>query len=132
MKRIIAKPTERDDPRIIELGRDLRRKAAHDLADELISCGADLDRFPDYTRAYQDLPDDGKIRIPAQLADILVAILLSLPKPKRGPRPKGSIGKARQLVASGMSKTAAARQVASEFGEKPENIRRGLRRRPRK
>jgi hypothetical protein len=132
MKRPIrVKPIRisRDDPRIRKFGRHLRREA-YELADNLAICGADLDRLR-YPRLYQDLPNDGMISIQAQLADILMAILLSLPRSKRGPRPKNPTRRARQLVAAGMSKRAAARMVAEETGEPAENIRRRLREKPR-
>ena len=123
MKRF--QPIDWDDPRIRKLGRHFGREA-YDLAAELASCGADLVRLK-HPYLYRDLPNDGMILIQAQFADILMAILLSQPRKKRGRRPKTPTAKAQQLVAAGMSKRGAAQMIAKLTGEPAENIRRRLR-----
>jgi hypothetical protein len=127
MKRF--KPIDWDDPRIHKVGRHLGR-ASYTLAAELASCGADLVRLL-HPFLYKDLPNDGMILIQARLADVLMAILLSQPREKRGRRPKTPTQKAQQLVAAGMSKRAAAQIIAKETGDPAENIRRRLRAKPR-
>ena len=133
MRRVIrvGRPTiSLDDPRIRKLGKHFSREA-YELAVELVSRGADLVRLKHPYLYRDDLPDDGEVRIPAQFADILMAILLSLPRSKPGPRPKESTQKAQRLVAAGSSKRSAAREVAREAGDLSENLRRRLRGKPR-
>jgi hypothetical protein len=114
-----------DDAQILKLGKAMSRCALN-FANELVSYGADLDRLR-HPYSYQDLPNDGKVCIPAESADLLLAVLLSLPRLERGRRPKTLTREARQLVAEGKSKRGAAQMTAKTAGESAENIRRRLR-----
>jgi hypothetical protein len=104
------------------------------LARRLEECGADAPRYlwPWPSRVEREQRRNGEvIEIPAGLADILHAIMLSLiPRPLGRP-PKKSTAVARKLVEAGFSKRDASRLIASEVKEDPEDLRRRLRQKPK-
>jgi hypothetical protein len=80
------KPSDWDDPRIREIGRRYAGEA-YDLASELHNFGADASAL---LRSQPDPTRPRTVTIPATLADVVVAVLLALPRPERAPdRPLG-------------------------------------------
>jgi hypothetical protein len=71
------------------------------------------------------------VEIPAWLADMLHAVMLSLIPRPRGRPPKKSTTMARKVVEAGFSKQDISRLIASEMKENPENLRRRLRQKPK-
>jgi hypothetical protein len=119
----MAAQVDWNDPRVLKIGADYRREA-HDLADEFNSYGADATRL---LGSYRDLPTEKRdVCVPVKFADVIMAVLLSLPSAKRGRPVKPSTSRARRLVADGLSKREAARISAFSY-ETPEQIRRRFR-----
>jgi hypothetical protein len=127
-RRIDDKPTM--DLDLHDFG-EVMQERAEVLARRLEACGADASRYlwpcpsPDQRRAGE------VIEIPARLADLLHAVMLSLvPRPKGRP-PKRSTMQARELVKAGRTKRDISRLLASA-NDSSENIRAALRPKPRK
>jgi hypothetical protein len=76
-----------DDPRIRAIGRKYALEA-HDLADELHTLGADASQL---LRPWQDqdLNRPRHVMIPSMFADVLMAILVTMPRPQER---KGGLG----------------------------------------
>jgi hypothetical protein len=110
---------EWDDPRVLKIGAAYRRQA-YDLADEFNSYGADATRLLDNNCGGPD-----QVCVPTKFADAIMALLLSLPRAKRGRRPKPSTLRFKRLVWRGLSKRKASRIESSlTCDETGEQIRR--------
>jgi hypothetical protein len=76
-----VKPSDWDDPEIRALGRKWAAEA-YDLASELEDRGADAAQL---LRSRPDPTRPREITIPAMMADVLQAIMLTLPRQKGAP-----------------------------------------------
>lgn len=121
-------PVDWDNPRIKKIGKRFKLEA-FDLADNLHSYGADASTYllPLEERAKRWAAVDN-VCIPAAFADALMALLLALPRPERGPgrRRLWSVSEAQQLRADGKSIRAIARIFSRRTGQPFESIRRRL------
>ena len=80
------KPSDWDDPRIREIGRRYAGEA-YDLASELDNYGAGA---AELLKPQQDPMRPRNVSIPATLADVVMGVLLALPRPEWAPdRPLG-------------------------------------------
>ena len=74
-------PADWDDPSIRAIGRKWRAEA-YDLASELHGRGADASPL---LRSESDPTRPPTVSIPAMLADVVMAVLLALPRREGGP-----------------------------------------------
>lgn len=122
-------PSHWNDPLIRQLGEQFATEP-YDLADELYSRGADASQLLlPWRERNLDRPD---VRIPAPLADALMALCLSLRRPgeqrRRGPQRKWSLSNVRDSIEDdGMSVRAAAKKEAERTGESAKTIERSAR-----
>ena len=98
------------------------------LAELLLKYGAEPTRLlePEFNYSGQ------MVRIPAEAADYLVALLLHVTPRPRGRPPKDSTLYARILTNAGMPQRKAARLTAKNTGESADNLRKRLVTRSRK
>src|SRR4051794_36016045 len=115
--------------RLRKIGRSYAEQA-YDLADNLNSYGADatfllLDEKAQRRRLAKRSPD---ITIPTMFADVLMAVLLALPRPKQTGRRRGwSPVNVQARVETGLSLRAAALEEALATGVSRKTIERAMR-----
>ena len=124
-----------DDPRVLRIGKQ-KAADAYDLADYLNWRGADAtallmtdEQYAERAERRAERLDGGEVHLPIRFADVVMAVLLSLPRKgnKRGRRPVWSIDEAQALINRGMSKRKAAQMLSEQTGLDAEGIRARLR-----
>jgi hypothetical protein len=103
-----------------ELGRALRGEASR-FAERLAECGADETSLF-WPQEQKDRREEEMVCIPPRLADLLLTMLLFMPKTTLGRPPKTSTLAAR-VLAECFSQREAASIIATETGECPEIVR---------
>jgi hypothetical protein len=118
------KASDWNDPRLREIGAKFAADA-YEIALDLKNYGADAAVF------LRKLADNRPTHItfPTRFADMLMALLLSLPRPERGPRKNWSPDRVEALMRHGMSQRAAAKNEAERTGKRAEDIARRMRER---
>jgi hypothetical protein len=118
-----------NEPRLRQIGLE-HAERAYDLADELNGYGADakfllLDKQAQRKRLTRRPAD---IAIPTMLADVIMAVLLALPRPKAVGRRRGwSPDQVQKRIDNKWSLRASAKQEAVETGVPVETIERAMR-----
>jgi hypothetical protein len=106
---------------------------AYELASELIDYGADASvlLLPEAEQRKLAASRPPNVCLPTKLVDVLMAILLSLPRPEegRGRRRKWSPELVQHAINNGMTQYAAARQESERTGVPAPTIERGMQRR---
>jgi hypothetical protein len=113
-----------NDPRLLEIGKQFAADA-YEIALDLKSYGADAAVF--LGKLADKRPTH--ITVPTRFADMLMALLLSLPRSDLGRRSNWSPDRVEASMRRGTSARAAAKTEAERTGEKAENIARSARRR---
>jgi hypothetical protein len=116
-----------NEPRLRQIGLD-HAERAHNLADDLNSYGADATflLLDNETQRRTRRPAD--IAIPTMLADVIMAVLLALPRPKAIGRRRGwSPDQVQKRIDNKWSLRASAKQEAVETGVPAETIERAMR-----
>jgi hypothetical protein len=113
-----------NDPRLHEIGARFAADA-YEIALDLKNLGADAAVF------LRKLADERPthITVPTRFADMLMALLLSLPRSDLGRRRTWSPDRVETSMRRGTSARAAAKKEAERTGKKAENIARSARRR---
>jgi hypothetical protein len=126
-----------NNPRLRQIGERFAADA-YDLASELEDYGADASvlLLPEAEQRELAASRPPKVCVPTMFADVLMAILLSLPRPEegRGRRREWSPELVQLAINKGSSLYAAAKQEAERTGIPARSIERGmqLRRKPPK
>jgi hypothetical protein len=115
-----------NNPRLRQLGKAFAAEA-YNLADELHSRGADPEQLLLPWRQRRRRPLN--LKIPYELADIVAAVLLALPRhgEGRGRRSRWGIKSVEAMIRRGMSVRAAAKAEAARTGASEETIERAIR-----
>jgi hypothetical protein len=124
-----VKTSDWNNPRLRQIGEQYAADA-YDLASELENYGADASvlLLPEGEQRRLTASRPPKVCIPAKFADVLMAILLSLPRPEegRGRRRKWSPERVQYAINKGMTQYAAVRQETERTGVPALTIERGL------
>jgi hypothetical protein len=115
-----------NDPRLREIG-ERQAADAYEMAAELDTYGADASVLLLRKGAWQPRRPH-QVCIPTAFADALMAILLSLPRPRgaTGRRRNWSPVAVQNSINRGMSQRAAAKQEAERTGVPAKTIERGM------
>jgi hypothetical protein len=120
-------PIDWDNPRLRQIGKQFAAEA-YTLADELNSYGADATQLLLPQDEQADRPW-GDVCLPRAYANVLHAVLLSLPRKgeRRGRRSRWSLRTVEALIESGVSVRSAAKAEAARTGVSATTIERSTR-----